>query len=211
MKPNMESAREHKFQHNPNWRNSKISWVNSSFIVITPLLMVALMPYVIYTSGLAWVDFWIYSFMIFTTGVSLTVGYHRLFAHQTFDTPNWVRALLLFFGAGCIENSALKWSSDHRYHHRFVDKEGDPYHINKGFFYAHMGWIFFQLTRYATATQGPRLVRHALLLLLLAFALFSCVHEIFYQRIFWLALGAMLARPFSAKAAPATGQINEIK
>lgn len=74
-----------------------------------------------------------------------------------------------------------------------------------------MGWIFFQLTRYAIVTQGPRLVRHALLLLLLAFALFSCVHEIFYQRIFWLVLGALLARPFSAKAAPATGHINEIK
>lgn len=74
-----------------------------------------------------------------------------------------------------------------------------------------MGWIFFQLTRYAIVAQGPRLVRHALLLLLLAFALFSCVHEIFYQRIFWLVLGALLARPFSAKAAPATGHINEIK
>lgn len=64
-----------------------------------------------------------------------------------------------------------------------------------------MGGIFLQLARYAIAKQSPRLVRHALLLLLLAFALFSCVHEIFYQRIFWLVLGAVLARPFASSVA----------
>jgi len=147
---------EAKFQHNPKW-NGRISWVNSSFIVITPLLTLILLPIVLYTSGVSWVDFAIYSFMIFTTGISLTVGYHRLFAHQTFETPAWIRGVFLFFGAGCIENSALKWSSDHRYHHRFVDKDGDPYNINRGFFYAHMGWIFFQDPPDRTLNNAPDL------------------------------------------------------
>jgi len=158
----METKTEQKFQHNPNWRNTKISWVNASFIVITPLVTLALLPYVLYTSGFTWVDFAIWSFMIFTTGMALTVGYHRYFAHQTFDSPTWVRALMLFFGAGCIENSALKWSSDHRYHHRFVDKEGDPYNINRGFFYAHMGWIFFQDPPNRTLNNAPDLSNDAL-------------------------------------------------
>lgn len=133
---------EPKFQHKPEW-NGSISWTNASFIVITPLLTLALLPYVILHSGLSWWDFAIFSFMIFTTGIALTVGYHRLFSHLTFETPSWMRATMLFFGAGCLENSALKWASDHRYHHRFVDKDSDPYNINRGFFYAHMGWIFF--------------------------------------------------------------------
>ncbi len=133
---------EHKFQHKPHWTGS-ICWTNTAFIVLTPLLMLALMPVVILHSGFSWWDFAIYSFMIFTTGLSLTVGYHRLFAHQTFDTNPVMKAFLLIFGAGCVENSALKWASDHRYHHRFVDKDSDPYNINRGFFYAHMGWIFF--------------------------------------------------------------------
>ncbi|MGZ3738641.1 MAG: acyl-CoA desaturase, partial [Bdellovibrionota bacterium] len=133
---------EPKFQHNPKW-NGSISWTNASFIVITPLLTLAMLPLVILKSGFSWWDFANFSFMIFTTGVALTVGYHRLFAHQTFETPAWLRGIFLFFGAGCLENSALKWASDHRYHHRFVDKDGDPYNINRGFFYAHMGWIFF--------------------------------------------------------------------
>lgn len=131
-----------KFQHNPHW-NGKIYWPNTLFIVGSPLLMFGLMPYVLYTQGFALVDFLIYSLMIFTTGISITVGYHRLFAHQTFETHPAVKLFLLVFGAGCLENSAFKWSSDHRYHHRFVDKDSDPYSINKGFFYAHMGWIFY--------------------------------------------------------------------
>jgi stearoyl-CoA desaturase (delta-9 desaturase) len=141
--PNNQSGQQpKKFLHNPHW-NGKIYWPNTIFIISTPLLMFALMPYVLYTQGFALVDFLIYSLMIFTTGISITVGYHRLFAHQTFDTHPVVKFFLLFFGAGCLENSALKWSSDHRYHHRFVDKDSDPYSINKGFFYAHMGWIFY--------------------------------------------------------------------
>ncbi|MGZ3660583.1 MAG: acyl-CoA desaturase, partial [Bdellovibrionota bacterium] len=119
---------EPKFQHNPKW-NGSISWTNASFIVITPLLTLAMLPLVILKSGFSWWDFANFSFMIFTTGVALTVGYHRLFAHQTFETPAWLRGIFLFFGAGCLENSALKWASDHRYHHRFVDKDGDPYNI----------------------------------------------------------------------------------
>ncbi len=145
-----------KFLHNPQW-NGKISWTNTSFVVITPLLTLLLLPYMIFYYGLHWSDFVAWSIMIFTTGVSITVGYHRLFSHQTFDAHPIVRGLLLFFGAGCIENSALKWSSDHRYHHRFVDKEGDPYNINRGFFYAHMGWIFFRDPPGRTLDNAPDL------------------------------------------------------
>ncbi len=154
---------EKKFQHNPHW-NGKISWTNTAFIVITPLLTIGLMPYVLYTQGFALADFLIYSFMIFTTGISLTAGYHRLFAHQTFETHPLVKFFLLFFGAGCVENSALKWSSDHRYHHRFVDKDGDPYNINRGFFYAHMGWIFYDDPPSRTLTNAPDLMSDKMVL-----------------------------------------------
>lgn len=63
-----------------------------------------------------------------------------------------------------------------------------------------VGWIFFQVTRYAFQKKSPQLIRHALLLLLFSFALFSAVHEIFYQRIFWLILGALLASPFHSQS-----------
>jgi stearoyl-CoA desaturase (delta-9 desaturase) len=110
--------------------------------VATPALMLALLPVYILKTGFALSDLAIFLFMIAASGFSITAGYHRLFAHQTYESPAIVRFFFLLFGAAAFQNSAFKWSSDHRYHHRFVDKEGDPYNINRGFFYAHMGWIF---------------------------------------------------------------------
>jgi stearoyl-CoA desaturase (delta-9 desaturase) len=150
-----------KFQHKPIW-NGKISWTNALFITLTPVLTLVLLPLVILRSGLSWWDLAIFSFMIATTGVALTVGYHRLFAHQAFEVRPWVRGVFLFFGAGCIENSALKWGSDHRYHHRFVDKDGDPYNISRGFFWAHMGWIFFADPPGRTLDNSPDLTNDPL-------------------------------------------------
>jgi stearoyl-CoA desaturase (Delta-9 desaturase) len=75
------------------------------------------------------------------------MGYHRLFAHRTYDTSPVVRFVLLFFGAATFEESALKWSSQHRQHHLFTDTEHDPYGVDQGFWHAHIGWILFQRHR----------------------------------------------------------------
>jgi stearoyl-CoA desaturase (delta-9 desaturase) len=130
-----------KWQHNPRW-NGKFSWINTLFLVITPFLALALIPVQLYLSGFSFVDFTLFTLMSLATGLGITMGYHRLFSHLTYETAWPVRAGLLAFGAAALQNSAFKWCSDHRYHHRFVDKEGDPYSIQKGFFHAHMGWIF---------------------------------------------------------------------
>ncbi len=87
-----------------------------------------------------WVLFWTW---FICTSMAITVGYHRLFAHTTYKTHPVMRFLLLFFGAATFEQSALKWSSQHRQHHQFTDTDKDPYNINNGFWYAHMGWILF--------------------------------------------------------------------
>jgi stearoyl-CoA desaturase (Delta-9 desaturase) len=131
-----------KWQHNPVW-NGDFSWLNTAFLVVTPLLVVTLVPWQIWVNGLVWWDLAIFFVMMLASGLSVTAGYHRLFSHQTFEASPLVKLFFLVFGAGAFQNSAFKWSSDHRYHHRFVDKESDPYNINKGFFYAHMGWIFY--------------------------------------------------------------------
>jgi stearoyl-CoA desaturase (delta-9 desaturase) len=131
-----------KWQHNPRW-NGKFSWVNTLFLVATPALTLILMPWQAWVHGFSVWDFAIFFFMMAASGLSITAGYHRLFSHQTYEASPLVKFLFLVFGAGAFQNSAFKWCSDHRYHHRFVDKEGDPYSISKGFFHAHMGWIFY--------------------------------------------------------------------
>jgi stearoyl-CoA desaturase (delta-9 desaturase) len=75
-----------------------------------------------------------------------------------------IRFLLLLFGAATFEESAMKWSSQHRQHHLFTDTEHDPYGVNKGFWHAHIGWILFwrHRTNYSNVKdlRKSRLVVH---------------------------------------------------
>ena len=81
----------------------------------------------------------------FVAGMGITVGYHRLFSHRSFKGNRFVRLIALLAGATALQNSAIVWSSDHRKHHRNVDHDSqDPYSISRGFFWAHIGWIFFE-------------------------------------------------------------------
>ena len=76
--------------------------------------------------------------------LSITAGYHRCFSHRAYDTHPLVRLFFLCFGAAAFQGTALKWSQDHRRHHRFVDDvEKDPYSIKKGFMWAHIIWLFY--------------------------------------------------------------------
>jgi stearoyl-CoA desaturase (delta-9 desaturase) len=77
-------------------------------------------------------------------GLSITAGYHRLFAHRTYRASAPVRWFFLAFGASTFQNSALSWSADHRAHHADTDGPGDPHAITKGVWWAHMGWLFYR-------------------------------------------------------------------
>ena len=95
------------------------------------------------TGGVEWPHVWIFLAFFAASSMAITMGYHRFFAHSTFKSNRVVEFLLLFFGAGAYEESALKWACMHRRHHQFTDTDKDPYNIKRGFFYAHMGWFMF--------------------------------------------------------------------
>jgi len=123
----------------------RINWTASLFLTATLLTALIGTPLYLATFGLAPWLVALFLFYVFATGMSVTLGYHRLFAHRAF-TAKWpVRLGTLLFGACAFEDSVLDWSSDHRKHHKHVDGHEDPYNISKGFFWAHMGWIFFKL------------------------------------------------------------------
>ena len=73
--------------------------------------------------------------------LGITMGYHRLFSHKSYQTNTFVEWVLMIFGSLALENTILKWSSDHRKHHSFSETEDDPYSIVKGFWHAHIGWV----------------------------------------------------------------------
>lgn len=118
-------------------------WTNIIFFAVTTLGGIVGAPIYIYYNGIAAAEIWLAIAFLILSGLGITVGYHRLFAHATFKTNRVVRFLMLFFGAAAFEQSALEWSAQHRDHHKFVDTDRDPYSIRKGFFYAHMGWLIF--------------------------------------------------------------------
>jgi stearoyl-CoA desaturase (delta-9 desaturase) len=76
-----------------------------------------------------------------STAMAITVGYHRLVAHRTYKARPWVKALLLLVGSAAWQGSALEWATEHVQHHSHIDTERDPYNRQRGFWYAHMGWL----------------------------------------------------------------------
>ncbi len=124
---------------------SKINWLNSVFLIATPILAITgIIFHFAYFGPPGIVEFLVFLGLYFACGLSITVGYHRLFSHRSHDA-SW--PLVLFyaiFGAGAFQNSIIEWCSDHRNHHKYTDEEADPYSASRGFWYSHMGWILVE-------------------------------------------------------------------
>lgn len=121
-----------------------VRWENSVFLISTFTLTVTAVPAYIWKFGLDGFQVALFLFFFIATGLSITLGYHRLFSHLTFQAKWPVKLFTLLFGAAAFEGSALGWSADHRRHHKFVDHEDDPYDISRGLFHAHIGWLLFR-------------------------------------------------------------------
>jgi stearoyl-CoA desaturase (Delta-9 desaturase) len=122
----------------------RVNWLNVSFLVGTALIAAVGTPWYLVTRGLGWPEAITFVALWLVVGISVTGGYHRLFAHKTYHAAWPVRLFYVVFGAAALENSVLNWTADHRVHHSEVDHDRDPYNIQKGFWWAHMGWIFFE-------------------------------------------------------------------
>jgi stearoyl-CoA desaturase (delta-9 desaturase) len=122
----------------------KIRFVNCVFLIGTFTLTCTAVPLYIWHYGLDLFQIALFWFFTISTAMSITLGYHRLFSHLTFQASPLVKIYTLLFGAAAFEGSALGWSADHRRHHKHVDHEEDPYDINKGLFHAHIGWLLFR-------------------------------------------------------------------
>lgn len=101
-------------------------------------------PAFAYLYGYSRLDWIMFGLLYVTTGLGITVGYHRLTAHRSFDCPAWVKTGFLIVGGWALQNSALKWASDHIRHHAHCDHEADPYNARRGFWYSHCGWLFVE-------------------------------------------------------------------
>ncbi|HVT56810.1 MAG TPA: fatty acid desaturase [Thermoanaerobaculia bacterium] len=120
----------------------RFNLTNMAFLLGTLAIALAGTPWYVVTRGLGWPEALTFCALWLAVGISVTAGYHRLFAHKSYQAVWPVRLFFLVFGAGALEDAIVDWAADHRVHHSHVDHDRDPYNIQKGFWWAHIGWIF---------------------------------------------------------------------
>ena len=122
-----------------------------SFVIIPFLAVLAAVP-VAWGWGLHWRDVIIAIIFYSVSGIGIAVGYHRYFTHGAFKANRALHIGLAIAGSLAIEGPVTRWVADHRRHHAFSDKEGDPHSpwrfgetvpaLLKGMCWAHIGWMF---------------------------------------------------------------------
>jgi stearoyl-CoA desaturase (delta-9 desaturase) len=120
--------------------------------VVVPLLGVLAAVPLAWGWGLGWHDIMIGFVFYVVAGMGISMGFHRHFTHSSFKAAKPLRVALAIAGSMAIEGPVLVWVADHRRHHKYSDREGDPHSpwrfgndwkaLSKGLLYAHMGWMF---------------------------------------------------------------------
>ncbi len=121
--------------------DQKINWKNTLFLIITPLIGIGGTLILASLGLIPWQTWALSGIYLAATGIAITAGYHRLMAHPSYVAAKAVKVVLTLLATGSYEGSALEWCTDHRNHHRYADTDRDPYNINKGFWFAHIGWL----------------------------------------------------------------------
>jgi stearoyl-CoA desaturase (Delta-9 desaturase) len=121
------------------------------FVVVPFLALAAVVP-AVWGWGLSWTDVTLFAVFYVLSGLGITVGYHRYFTHGSFKANRALRIALAVAGSMAIQGPVVQWVADHRRHHAFSDREGDPHSpwrygddlraLAKGMFHAHIGWLF---------------------------------------------------------------------
>ncbi len=115
---------------------------NIAIFLGLPVLALATVPAWGYYQGYE-VSAWIWAVLfLYLNGLSITGGYHRLWAHRVYKASPILKIFYALWGAGALQNSILIWASDHRRHHRHVDdNDRDPYSAGRGLWFSHIGWM----------------------------------------------------------------------
>jgi stearoyl-CoA desaturase (delta-9 desaturase) len=122
-----------------------------AFLLIPFAVLAAAVP-VFWGWGVSWLDLVIGAGFYVVSTLGVTVGYHRYFTHGAFKARRALRVALAVAGGFAAQGPVIGWVADHRRHHAFSDREGDPHSpwlfgtsplaLARGFWHAHMGWLF---------------------------------------------------------------------
>ncbi|TDL24626.1 delta 9-fatty acid desaturase protein [Rickenella mellea] len=127
------------------WENwyKELNWLNVAILGITPCIAL----YGMFTTKLQWETALFGVFYYFFTGLGITAGYHRLWAHRSYNASKPMEYTLALMGAGAVEGSIKWWARGHRAHHRYTDTDLDPYGAHRGLLWSHIGWMIVKPRR----------------------------------------------------------------
>lgn len=142
-------------------------------LVVVPFLGLVAAVGLLWGRGVTWIELSLMLGMYVASGLGITVGYHRLFTHRSFETVRPVKFLLAVLGSMSVEGPLLRWVAFHRRHHQHSDHAADPHSPHRygggvrgvlaGLWHAHIGWMFAgdvpDLERYVGDLHADRLLR----------------------------------------------------
>jgi stearoyl-CoA desaturase (Delta-9 desaturase) len=142
----------------------------TGLVTVVPFVALFVAAWQVWGSALHWSDIFLFLGMYLITGLGITVGFHRHLTHRAFKTYGWLHGLFAILGSAAIEGPVISWVADHRKHHTFSDKEGDPHspHVDhghgwsgalRGLAHAHVGWIFIHTQRGNKDRFAPDLMK----------------------------------------------------
>lgn len=117
-------------------------WVTIIFMAVLHIgALFALLP-----SNFSWKAVGLALFLHWVTGgLGITLGYHRLVTHRSFQTPKWLEYFFMFCGTLACQGGPIRWVGLHRIHHLHSDTAPDPHDSNRGFWWSHMGWMLYDI------------------------------------------------------------------
>jgi len=111
-------------------------------VVVLPFLATLFAIELLWQRAVNWTDLALLVAFNLLAGLGVTVGYHRMLTHRSFQPHPVVKFIFLVLGSMAVEGPALEWAATHIKHHAHSDREGDPHSPVEGFWHAHMGWMF---------------------------------------------------------------------
>jgi stearoyl-CoA desaturase (Delta-9 desaturase) len=149
--------------------NETLDRVLTGLITVGPIVALFFVGWQLWDGLLHPSDLVVFAIMYVLTGLGITVGFHRLFTHRSFKTSPAMRGVLAAFGSAAIEGPVISWVADHRKHHAFSDRAGDPHspHVDhgvgwrgalRGLAHAHVGWLFIHTQRGSRERYAPDLI-----------------------------------------------------
>ncbi len=128
-------------------------WINIVYMAVIHLSALSvLLPgnFNGWAIGLAFLLHWI------TGGLGITLGFHRLLTHRSFQVPKWLEYTLAFCGTLACQGGVIDWVGLHRLHHLHSDELPDPHDSHQGFWWSHMGWMLHKISAQA---EVPRFTK----------------------------------------------------